>query len=107
LTDRLFVRICHANPELRLERTSAGELIIMPPAAADSGGRNLKITQQLANGIDSSGLGIGFDSSAGFILPNGAIRSPDAAWVERDRWDALTPDEQQSFAPHCPDFVVE
>jgi Uma2 family endonuclease len=107
LTDRLFLRLCNANPELRLERTSAGELIIMPPAAADSGGRNFELTGQLYNWVKTSGLGVAFDSSAGFTLPNGAIRSPDAAWVERDRWDSLTPDEQRSFAPLCPDFVVE
>jgi Uma2 family endonuclease len=107
LTDRLFLRLCGANPDLRLERTADGGLIIMPPAGSDTGGRNLKISQQLANWVDSSGLGIAFDSSTGFTLPNGAIRSPDASWVERDRWDALTPDEQRGFAPLCPDFVVE
>jgi Uma2 family endonuclease len=107
LTDALFLRLCKANPELRLERTSAGELIIMPPAAADSGGRNFELTGQLYNWVKTSGLGVAFDSSAGFTLPNGAIRSPDAVWVERDRWDSLTPDEQRSFAPLCPDFVVE
>jgi Uma2 family endonuclease len=107
LTDRLFLRLCRANPDLRLERTATGELIIMPPAGSGSGGRNLKVAQQLANWVDASGLGVAFDSSAGFTLSNGAIRSPDASWVARDRWDALTPDEQEGFAPLCPDFVVE
>jgi Uma2 family endonuclease len=107
LTDRLFLRLCRANPDLRLERTATGELIIMPPAGSGSGGRNLKVAQQLANWVDASGQGVAFDSSAGFTLPNGAIRSPDASWVARDRWDALTPDEQEGFAPLCPDFVVE
>jgi Uma2 family endonuclease len=107
LTDRLFLRLCSANPDLRLERTAQGELVIMPPAGAGSGGRNLSLTGQLYNWVEASGLGKGFDSSAGFTLPNGAIRSPDASWVDQDRWDALTPDEQEGFAPLCPDFVVE
>jgi Uma2 family endonuclease len=107
LTDRLFLRLCTANPELRLERTAGGELIIMPPAGAGSGGRNLPLSGQLYNWVTASGLGKGFDSSAGFTLPNGAIRSPDASWIAEDRWDALTPDEQEGFAPLCPDFVVE
>ena len=107
LTDRLFLRLCRANPDLRLERTAQGELIVMPPAGSGSGGRNLELSGQLYNWVKTSGLGIAFDSSAGFTLPNGAIRSPDASWVARDRWDALAPDEQEGFAPLCPDFVVE
>jgi Uma2 family endonuclease len=109
LTDRLFLRLCGANPDLRLERTASGELIIRALAGSETGGRNLKIAQQLANWVDAAGqgLGVAFDSSAGFTLPNGAIRSPDASWVELDRWDALTPDERAGFAPLCPDFVVE
>jgi Uma2 family endonuclease len=107
LTDRLFLQLCRANPELRLERTAAGELTIMSPAGSGSGGRNFELSGQLFHWVKSSGLGRGFDSSAGFTLPNGAIRAPDAAWVERDRWDALTRDEREGFAPLCPDFVVE
>lgn len=107
LTDRLFTRLCIANPDLRLERTAEGELIIMPPAGTESGGRNVPLTAQLYNWVRSSGLGKSFDSSTGFTLPNGAIRSPDASWVAQDRWDALTPDERKAFAPLCPDYVVE
>lgn len=107
LTNRLFTRLCSANPDLRLERTAQGELIIMPPTGAGSGGRNLTLSRQLGNWVVGSGLGKAFDSSAGFTLPSGAIRSPDVSWVAQDRWDALTPDEQEGFAPLCPDFVVE
>jgi Uma2 family endonuclease len=107
LTDRLFTRLCRANPELRLERTAAGELIIMPPAGTESGGQNSTLSGQLYIWAKATGLGKTFDSSAGFTLPNGAIRAPDASWVTQDRWDALTPDEQKGFAPLCPDFVVE
>src|SRR5262249_12662831 len=95
LTDRLFLRLCIANPDLRLERTALGDLIIMPPTGSGSGERNLNVSGQLYNWTRTNGLGIAFDSSTGFTLPNGAIRSPDASWVERDRWDALTPEEQE------------
>jgi Uma2 family endonuclease len=107
LTDRLFLRLCSANPELRLERTAQGELVIMPPAGTETGGRNSPLTAQLYIWAKASGLGKSFDSSTGFTLPNGAVRSPDASWVTQDRWDALTPEERTRFAPLCPDFVVE
>jgi Uma2 family endonuclease len=107
LTDRLFLRLCSANPDLRLERTACGELIIMPPAGSDSGGRNQQLSGRLYQWVEASGLGLSFDSSTGFTLPNGAIRSPDASWLTRDRWDALSTDQKKGFAPLCPDFVVE
>ncbi len=107
LTDQLFSALCSANPELRLERTGRGELIAMTPASSEAGGRNAKLTYQLIGWTISSGMGYGFDSSAGFTLPNGAIRSPDASWISNDRWDSLTPDERKGFARICPDFVVE
>src|SRR3954471_10182908 len=77
LTDRLFLRLCRANPDLRLERTARGELIIMPPAGTETGGRNFEIAGQLYLWGKASGMGYAFDSSTGFTLPNGAIRSPD------------------------------
>lgn len=102
-----FYEFCQANRDLRIERSASGEVIIMPPAFSDTGNRNLKIAQQLANWADQDGTGEAFDSSSGFTLPNGATRSPDAAWIRLERWDALTEEEQASFAPICPDFVVE
>lgn len=102
-----FYAFCQANRDLRIERTANGEVIIMPPAFSDTGNRNLKIAQQLANWSDQDGTGEAFDSSSGFTLPNGATRSPDAAWIRLERWQALTAAEQGSFAPICPDFVVE
>jgi len=102
-----FYEFCQANRDLRIERSASGEVIIMPPAFSDTGNRNLKIAQQLANWADQDGTGEAFDSSSGFTLPNGATRSPDAAWIRLERWDALTQEEQASFAPICPDFVVE
>jgi Uma2 family endonuclease len=102
-----FYEFCQANRDLRIERTASGELIIMSPAFADTGNRNLKIAQQVANWADQDGTGEAFDSSAGFTLPNGATRSPDASWIKLERWSALTKAEQSSFAPICPDFVIE
>lgn len=77
-----FFALCQLNSHLRIERTCKGELIIMSPAGSETGNRNFKLIQQLANWTDRDGTGIGFDSSAGFILPNGATRSPDASWIK-------------------------
>ena len=107
ISERGFSRLCAANPELRLERSAQGELIVMPPAGSETGGRNAGLTAQLWLWNDRSEHGMVFDSSAGFRLPNGASRSPDAAWVARDRWEALPPEDRRGFAPICPDFVVE
>ncbi|MGB7444295.1 MAG: Uma2 family endonuclease [Coleofasciculaceae cyanobacterium] len=102
-----FYEFCLANRDLRIERTANGEVIIMPPAFSDTGNRNIKIAQQLANWAEQDGTGETFDSSAGFTLPNGATRSPDASWIKLERWNALTEEQKASFAPICPDFVIE
>jgi Uma2 family endonuclease len=97
-----------ANRDLRLELTADGELIVNPPTGGESGKRNLSISRQLGNWYEvHEDLGEAFDSSTGFILPNGARLSPDASWVSRQRWEALTPKERKGFVPLCPDFVVE
>jgi Uma2 family endonuclease len=107
MTKAEFYEFCQANRDLRIERSASGEVIIMPPTFSDTGNRNLKIAQQLANWADQNGTGEAFDSSSGFTLPNGATRSPDASWIRLERWNALTEEEKASFAPICPDFVVE
>jgi len=107
LTDEQFYDLCRANSELRIERTAEGEILIMPPTGTRTGNRNSRLTQRLANWTDDDGTGIAFDSSTAFRLPNGAVRSPDASWIRRERYDALTPEEQEKFSPICPDFVVE
>ncbi len=104
--DSLF-DFCQLNSHLRIERTATGELIIMSPAGSETGNRNAKLMQQLANWTDKDGTGIEFDSSAGFILPNGATRSPDASWIKLTRWNSLSDVQKAKFAPICPDFVVE
>jgi len=109
LTDDLLWKICAANPELRIERTARGDLEIMYPANSDTGYRNNELSYQLTHWSKTKGRGLGvcFDSSSGFTLPNGAERSPDAAWIARERWERLQPEQQRSFAPICPDFVAE
>lgn len=102
-----FVQLARANRDLQLERTATGELIVMPPTGSDTGNRNADLQGQLWLWNRQSKLGVVFDSSTGFHLPNGADRSPDAAWVRQDRWDALTTEQQEGFAPICPDFVLE
>ena len=106
LTDEQFFQLCVNNRDLRLEQTAEGELIIMPPTGWKSGNRNSRLTQRLGNWTDADGTGLAFDSSTGYILPNGAKRSPDASWVSRERLEALNPDPTQ-FLPMAPDFAVE
>jgi Uma2 family endonuclease len=107
MTNEQFYEFCQANGDLRIERTANGEVIIMPPAFSDTGNRNFNIAAQLGNWTEQDGTGIGFDSSTGFTLPNGAMRSPDASWIELERWNALTDAQKASFAPICPSFVIE
>jgi Uma2 family endonuclease len=108
LTDEQFFQLCIDNRDLRFERTATGELIIMPPVSSDTGRRNADLSFQLEGwSRQNKHLGIAFDSSTGFKLPDGTDISPDAAWMRRDRWDTLTAEEKEKFAPICPDFVVE
>lgn len=102
-----FFRFCAANPDLRIERTESGDLIIMPPATGTSGRRNSALHGQLVVWSEADRTGVTFDSSTGFELPNGSTRSPDSAWVRRERWDALSPEQQDSFSPIAPDFAAE
>ncbi|MBE9117872.1 Uma2 family endonuclease [Lusitaniella coriacea LEGE 07157] len=108
VTPEQFEELAAANRDLRLERTAQGKLIVNPPTGGESGRRNVSLTGQLDRWDEANeDLGVAFDSSTGFILPNGAIRSPDASWLQRERWDALTPEQRRGFVPLCPDFVVE
>jgi Uma2 family endonuclease len=107
LTDDEFFALCQLNRDLRFERTSQGDIIIMPPTGAATGVRNAEITAQLANWAKQDGTGAVFDSSTGFKLPNGADRSPDAAWIPRFRLATMTVEQKDKFLPLCPDFVIE
>src|SRR4026209_2707460 len=90
VTPEQFERLCGEYRELRLELTSTGELIVMPPTGSDTGRSNADLTYQLMAWTRKDATGVCFDSSAGFTLPNGAIRSPDGSWIRRERWNSLT-----------------
>ena len=107
LSDEQFYQLCQNNRDLRFERTCRGDLVIMPPTGGETGNRNLEIAYQLQAWSRSNKLGIAFDSSTGFKLPNGSDKSPDAAWIPLEKWNSLTLKQQQSFLPLCPDFVIE
>ena len=106
VTDEQFVQLVKANPDLRMERTAEGELLVMPPTGSEGGSYNAEVSADIVLWNRHTCLGKVFDSSTGFRLPNGAIRAPDTAWVAQPRWDALTPVQRQGFAPLCPDFVL-
>lgn len=108
VTQEQFIALSAANKDLKLERTAKGELIVNPPTGWETGERNRSITGQLDRWYeDNEDLGKAFDSSTGFILPNGATCSPDASWVSQERWNKLTTEQKGTFANVCPDFIVE
>lgn len=102
-----FAELCVQYPDLRLELTSSGELIVMPPTGALIDNRNLKLIYQFAAWLETDKTGMGFGPTAGFTLPNGAIRSPDASWMTSEKWDSLSEYQKERFSAICPDFVVE
>ncbi|MEL7035266.1 MAG: Uma2 family endonuclease [Cyanobacteria bacterium J06592_8] len=107
VTPEQFAALAASNRELQLERTAKGELIVNPPTGWETGRRNFSIIGQLHRWYEENKQGEAFDCSTGFNLPNGANRSPDAAWISPERWDALTDEQKGTFANICPDFVVE
>jgi Uma2 family endonuclease len=104
--DKLF-ELCQQHSEVRFERNVQGDLIIMTPEGCVTGMRIVDLGGQLWLWNQQKKLGVAFSSSTSFILPNGAMRSPDVSWIIKDRWDALTSEQQAKFAPICPDFVIE
>jgi Uma2 family endonuclease len=107
MSDEEFMRFCAANEPMRFEREPNGEILVMTPAGNRTGRKNAYIVQALGNWSDFDGRGYHFDSSTGFTLPDGSVRSPDAAWVQASRWNALSEEEKDRFSPLCPDFVIE
>lgn len=94
------------NRDLRLELTAKGELVIMPPTGFETGSQNVELTMQIGMWAKSDGSGVAADSSTGFILPNGAIRSPDAAWIATSRLETLSVEQRKKFLPLCPDSTL-
>ena len=107
MTLEQFEQVCRKHRKLRLELTSTGDLIVMPPTGALTGMYNADLTTQLMVWTEKDATGICFGSTAGFVLPNNAIRSPDASWIRREKWDSLSQQQKERFIPFCPDFVAE
>ena len=107
LTDDQFYQLCRDNPDVKFERNANGEIIIMPPTGGETGNRNFELSADFAIWNRQYRLGVCFDSSTCFKLPNGADRSPDVSWIKQERWDTLTPEQKEKFPPIAPDFVLE
>ncbi|MDL5044457.1 Uma2 family endonuclease [Oscillatoria amoena NRMC-F 0135] len=107
LTDDELFQLCASNSELLIERNANGELIIMSPAGGLTGIRNSRLILELGIWNEKTKLGYVFDSSTGFVLPDKSMMAPDASWIEKSRWQALSVATQEKFPPMCPDFVIE
>ena len=107
MSEEEFYEFCSLNEDYQIERTAGGDILIMPPAGFETGSRNADLIEQLRRWSRRDGRGVVGDSSSGFRLPTGAIRSPDASWVLKSRLAPLTREEKRRFLPLCPDFVVE
>jgi len=107
LTDEQFFQLCQQHELILFERNADGTLVIMPLAGGLTSISNGSLTAQLYTWNCDESLGIAFGSCTGFTLPNSAVRSPNVSWLKRDRWDVLTQEQKEKFAPVCPDFVVE
>lgn len=107
LTDDDFFTLCEQNRELRIEMTKEGDMIVMMPTGGEGGNRNYNLIVEFGIWAKQDGTGVGFDSSTGFKLPNGAKRSPDLSWIQRKRWTRVPKKLRKKFPPICPDFVVE
>ena len=107
MTDEAFAQLCADHPDLMFELSANGELFIMPPTFTWTGARSGEIMGQLRNWARQDKRGVAFDSSTGWLLPNGARRSPDAAWIFKQRIKELDPAAFSRYWPICPDFVIE
>jgi Uma2 family endonuclease len=107
LSENQFFTLCQQNPDLKIERSPQGELIIMPPTGGETGRKNAELIADFIIWNRQSKLGIVFDSSTCFRLPKGGDRSPDLSWLKKERWDGLTSEQKRKFPPLCPDFVLE
>ncbi|MGA1623431.1 MAG: Uma2 family endonuclease [Synechocystis sp.] len=102
-----FYTLCRQNPDLKFERSPQGELILMSPTGGETGIHNATLISRFVMWNEVQKLGVVFDSSTCFRLPHGGDRSPDVAWVKKERWQALTPEQRRQFPPLSPDFVLE
>lgn len=107
ISDDELLELCAANDAVRIERTPSGELLMMTPVGGKTGNREGFLFRELDLWVERSGRGIAFASNTGFSLPDGSVRSPDAAWLSTEKWNSLTDEQQKKYVPLCPDFVVE
>jgi Uma2 family endonuclease len=107
MSDEELLRFCAANDGLRVERDANGEIVVMTPAGGKTGKKNTDVIIDLGLWNRQTDRGVAFESNTGFTLPDGSMLSPDAAWIERRRWIALSEGDQERFVPLCPDFVIE
>lgn len=107
MSDEEFFEFCVANKHLKIERDEQNQILIMAPVGGDSGRKHVDIAFEIEYWNRQTRLGITFDSSAGFQLPDGSMRSPDAAWIKKEKWDNLSVKEKSAFLPFAPDFLVE
>ncbi|MGD1901767.1 MAG: Uma2 family endonuclease [Geitlerinemataceae cyanobacterium] len=107
LSDHQFAQLCASHPDIKFERNSRGELVIMSPTGGETGNRNIELSADFVVWNRRNKLGYLFDSSTCFKLPNGGNRSPDLSWIRRDRWEALSPEDREKFPPIAPDFALE
>lgn len=107
LNDEEFFDFCRKNADLRIERLSNGEIVIMPPAGLETGNRNFDISGQLYVWAKADGRGVAFDSNTEFILANGAAFAPDASWILKSRLAKFTKRQKKLFGRICPDFIIE
>jgi Uma2 family endonuclease len=107
MSEQEFFDFCQQNDLWRIERDENKQIIIMPPTNANTGNQNLELSFQLELWNRKNKTGISFDSSTGFTLPDGSVRSPDASWLAIEKWNQLSNKEKNQFAHICPDFVIE
>jgi len=107
LTDREFYDFCQANRHLRIEREADGQILFQMPTNSKTSLINSTLNGEVYLWNRSTKLGYVYDSNGGFTLPDTSVRAPDVSWISRSRWDALLKEEQDRFAPVCPDFVIE
>jgi Uma2 family endonuclease len=107
MTDEEFAAFCAEHPDLNFEMTADGDLIVMPPTYSDTGAGSLDVGSQLSSWSRKDRRGVGCDSSTGFVLPNGARRSPEASWTLKSRIEQLGAKKRKAFWHLCPDFVIE
>lgn len=107
MDEEQFFEFCRINEGWRIERTAGGDLEVMVPTGGETGSRNASLTYQVMGWTLQNGTGVAFDSSTGFVLPNGAARSPDASWARHEQLKDLSTEQKQRFLPLCPDFMIE